>query len=98
MVIHIALFKWKSGTTIKQVLKTLKKVQELKNKVDGITDIFFGENYHKESKGFTHGVVVIAENQKALDAYRKHPDHAVVAQEIEKIEEDGLGCDFKNLE
>lgn len=98
MIIHIALYKWKSGATKEQVLNSLRKVQELKNKVDGIVDIFVGQNYHKESKGLTHGVVVVARNQEALDAYRSHPDHSIVAKEIESIEDDGLGFDFKNME
>lgn len=98
MIIHIALYKWKNGTTKDQIMTSLRKVQELKNKVYGITDIFVGENFHKESKSLTHGVVVIAENQEALDEYRGHPDHLIVAREIESIEEDGLGFDFKNLE
>jgi hypothetical protein len=97
MNIHIALFKWKSNATPEQISQALKNVQELKNKVDGIQDVFVGENYHKESKGFTHGVVVVAENQKSLDSYRKHPNHTIVADLIEKIEENGLGFDFKNL-
>lgn len=97
MVIHIALFKWKSGTTSKQILKALKKVQILKNKIDGIRDIFVGENYNNESKGFSHGVVVISDNQESLNTYRKHPDHEEVANLIEKIEDDGIGFDFKNL-
>ncbi len=98
MIVHVALFKWKSGVTSEQVADTLKKVQKLKSKVDGLKDIFVGENFHKESKGFTHGVVVVAENQEALDTYRKHPDHTVVANLIEQMEEDGIGFDFKNLE
>lgn len=98
MTIHIALYKWKSGATKEQVMSCLKKVQELKSKVDGIVDIFVGENYHKESKGLTYGVVVIARSQQALDAYRSHTDHSIVAAEIESIEEDGLGFDFKNTE
>lgn len=98
MIIHTALYKWKTETTQEQISQALKGVQELKNKVDGIQDIFAGENYHKEAKGFTYGIVVVAQNQESLDAYRNHPDHAIVAGLIEKMEEDGLGFDFKNLE
>ncbi len=97
MVVHIALYKWKSGTTPEQIIQALKKVQALKNKIDGVEDIFVGENFHKESKGFTHGVVVIADNQNALDEYRNHSSHTIVSREIEEIEADGLGFDFKNL-
>ena len=37
-----------------------------------------------------------AKDQEALDNYRKYPDHKIVAKEIEKIEEDGLGFDFED--
>ncbi len=61
-------------------------------------DIFCGENYHKESKGLTHGIVIIAKDQKSLDGYRQHPDHKKIAQNIESIEEDELGFDFKDFQ
>ncbi len=96
MIVHIALFRWKPGATAEQTTEALEKVKALKNECEGINDIFCGENYHKESKGFTHGVVVIARNQEALDSYRKHPDHRIIAATIEAIEEDGLGFDFRD--
>ena len=97
MIIHIALFRWKLGTTKRTIEKTLKQVKLLKNKCDGIIDIFCGENYHEESKGLTHGIVIIAKDQKSLDGYRNHPEHITIAKNIEIIEEDGLGFDFKDL-
>lgn len=98
MIIHIALFRWKKDVSDETIESALRKVKQLKDECGGIIDIFCGENYHKESKGFTHGVVVIAENQVALEKYREHPSHKVVAKDIEKIEEDGLGFDFKDLD
>ena len=96
MIIHIALFKWKEGTSPGVIDGLLKNIQSLKAS-PGIKDILVGENYHKEAKGFTHGVVVLAEDQEALDNYRKHPQHKVIAEKVEEIEEDGIGFDFKNL-
>ena len=96
MIVHIALFRWKEGTPQEKIDNALKQLKELETKCDGIINIFCGKNYHKESKGFTHGVVVIAEDQKALDSYRAHPDHEIIAKIIEEIEEDGIGFDFKD--
>ncbi len=98
MIIHIALFKWKKGTTQNRIDSALEQIIKLKNKCNGITNIFCGKNYHKESKGFTHGVVILAEDQKSLDSYRQHPTHKVIAKDIENIEEDGIGFDFKSIE
>ena len=98
MIIHIALFRWKQGTTQETIEKALQQVKQLKNKCNGIIDIFCGENYHKESKGLTHGIVIIAKDQNSLDGYRQHPDHKIIAKFIEAIEEDGLGFDFKDLQ
>lgn len=98
MIVHIALFRWKEGTSQERIDNALKQVKQLKNKCVGINDILCGKNYHPESKGFTHGVIVLAESQQALDEYRKHPDHKIVAQDIAEMEEDGIGFDFKDLQ
>ena len=76
----------------------MKQVKQLKDECEGIIDIFCGENYHKESKGLTHGIVILAKDQKSLDKYRRHPSHKMVAKDIEIIEEDGIGFDFKDLD
>src|SRR3989344_4030987 len=98
MIIHIALFRWKEGTTQKTIENSLRKVKKLKQKCNGILDIFAGKNYHKESKGFTHGIVIIAKDQKSLNEYRQHSYHKIIAKNIEAIEDDGLGFDFKDLQ
>lgn len=94
MIVHIALFKWKAGTSEEKIQNILASVKALKNVCDGIQDIFAGENYHNEAKGFTHGVVVLAKTQEALEGYRQHPHHAEVVKDIEEIEENSLGFDF----
>lgn len=96
MIIHVALFKWKEGTSAETIDRVLNDVKALKNECTGIKDIFVGKNYHKESKGLTHGVVVVAEDQHALDGYRNHPKHKEIAEAIEAIEEGGLGFDFES--
>ena len=86
---HIALFKWKKGATKEHVDKALDDVRALKTKYKGVIDIMCGENFSKWSEGFTHAVVVLAKDREALQVYRNHPLHKVVAEEIEKMEEHG---------
>jgi len=96
MLIHIALFRWKEGVSEDEVSEALTLVHAIKDKVGGVQDIFVGKNFHSENKGYTHGVVVIAENQQALDEYRSHPDHKQIAEKIEQMEADGIGFDFES--
>ncbi len=96
MIVHIALFKWKKGVSKQKIEKSMEDIKKLKNKVDGLIDIVAGENFSKYSEGFTHAVVVLAKDRGALQAYRGHPLHIIVAKEIEKMEERGIGFDFED--
>ncbi len=94
MYVHIALFKWKPGIKLKDVDHALKGVEALKDKIPGLVEISTGQNSSRYSAGYTHVVLVRAKNQGAIDAYRQHPDHVKLAQEIEAMEEHGIGVDF----
>lgn len=96
MIIHIALFKWKNDVSEEEIEKALSDVKELKNKIPGLKDIHCGANFSQWSEGFTHAVVLLATDQSSLDAYRIHPDHQVVAHQIENMEEKSLGVDFED--
>lgn len=96
MVIHIALFAWKDGTSKEDIERALDDVKALKQKVPGVTDIHCGLNFSPWNEGYTHAVVVSAKDEGALDAYRKHPDHVVVAKLIESMESKSLGVDFRD--
>lgn len=95
MIVHIAIFKWKNGTSKDRIKKALDDVKSLKTKCKGVADIMCGENFSKWSEGFTHAAVVIAKDKEALDEYRNHPMHKLVADEIEEMEEHGIGIDFE---
>jgi len=97
MLVHIAIYKWKPGTTEAKVLQAFEEIKLLKRKVPGLHSIYCGKNFSKFSEGFTHAIVVLAENQQALDAYRKHPGHEKAAKIIEEMEESGIGIDFNSI-
>ena len=94
--IHCALFKWKDGTTNAEIEHALQLVRDVKDRVPGIRGIYCGENTSKWSQGFTHAVVVIGEDQKAIDAYRADEVHEEAAKIIEAMELDGIGIDFSD--
>jgi hypothetical protein len=96
MIIHIALFRWKAGISEADIGRALQRVRDLKLKVPGLADIYCGANHSRWAEGFTHGVVVLAHTQAALDAYRAHSDHALVAKQIESMEDRSIGVDFED--
>jgi stress responsive alpha/beta barrel protein len=93
MQIHIALYKWKSSVAPEQIGRALDKVKALQT-IPGITEIIWAENTSKYSEGYTHVIFVCGENKAALDAYRNHPEHVLLADEIEEMEDQGIGVDF----
>ncbi len=96
MIVHIALFKWKSNVSPKDIEQILADVRLLKSKVEGIIEIHCGENFSKWNEGFTHAFVIFAKDRIALESYRNHPDHKDVANRIEKIEGKSIGLDFES--
>lgn len=97
MFTHIAIFKWKPGTSQENIDAALKEVEALQNKIPGIAEISTGKNESQYSEGYTHVVLVRGENKEAIEAYRNHPDHKKVAGRIEAMEEQGIGIDLRLL-
>jgi len=87
---HIALFKFKEGTTDKQVQQTLNELMELSENVPGIEDYVAGLNNSPEglNKGYTHGFVMTFTDAAARDAYLPHPEHERVKTAVLPLIED----------
>jgi hypothetical protein len=96
VVTHIAIYRWKNGTSDHDIEQALADVRLLKEKVDGLLDIRCGKNFSRWNEGYTHAIVVMGRDQASLDAYRSHPDHEAVAKRIEAMEEAGIGIDFED--
>jgi hypothetical protein len=95
MVVHIALYKWKTGTPQLHIQHALAAVTALINMVPGIVEIVAAENQSKFSEGYTHVILVRAESPAAIEAYRAHPAHVMAAQQIDGMEEQAIGVDFE---
>ncbi len=94
--IHVAIFKWKDMVTRDQVESALQLVRDVADRVPGIHSIYCGRNTSKWAQGFTDAVVVIGENQEAIDQYRADKIHVEAANLIDEMELDGIGVDFSD--
>lgn len=94
MFVHIAIYKWKSSVTPEEVKKALAEVKALETKIPGITEISWGKNTSKYGEGYSHVILIRADDETAINGYRQHPDHQKVAEKIEAMEDHGIGVDF----
>jgi hypothetical protein len=95
MVIHIALFKWRSDVPKKDIIQVMNDISLLKERISEVIDLYCGENFSKWAKNYTHAVIVKVESKEKLNVYRNHPDHIIVAKRVEELEEDSIGIDFE---
>jgi len=95
MTFHIALYKFKPGVGNDEINNVLSEVEALKDKISGVLDINTGVNTSIYSEGYTYVILVTAQNSTAIDEYRSHPDHVVVAEKLSKMEDRGIGVDFE---
>lgn len=94
MQIHIALYRWKNGTTEEDINEALQMIASLEKKVPDIVEISCAKNESKYSEGYSHIILVRGKTAESLAAYRTHPDHDRAATKIESMEEHGIGVDF----
>ena len=94
---HIALLKFKEGTTPEQIDQAFDQLLELSESIDGIEDYVSGLNNSSENlhQGFTHGFVMTFKDASARDAYVVHPDHERVKAAVLPSVESVLIFDFE---
>jgi hypothetical protein len=74
---HIALVKFKPGTTTDQVDQVFNDLLDITETIPGIEDYVGGPNNSPEgkAKGYTHAFIITFADAAARDAYLPHPDH-----------------------
>jgi hypothetical protein len=74
---HVALLKFKEGTSQEQIDEVFNQLLDLSENVPGIDDYVAGPNNSPEglSDGFTHGFVMTFHDAAARDAYLTNADH-----------------------
>ena len=94
---HIALVKFKEGTTPEQIDGIFDQLLEVTENVDGIEDYVSGANSSPENlnKGFTHAFSVTFHDAAARDAYLAHPEHQKLTTNFLPLVDDIIVVDFE---
>lgn len=95
MIVHIALFKWKSSIPQKEIDNLMRDIESLQWKIPEVVQLYAGENFSIFNQGFTQAVVVITNDREGLEVYRHHDFHLPLAQKVESFAENSLGFDFE---
>src|SRR5258705_933464 len=74
---HVALLKFKEGTSQEQIDDIFNQLMDLSENVPGIEDYVAGSNNNPQgvSAGFTHRIVMTCHDSAARDTYLTKADH-----------------------
>lgn len=94
---HIALVKFKGGTTEEQINEVFDALLEVTENIEGVEDYVSGENSSPEglSKGYTHGFIVTFHDAAARDTYLTHADHEAFKTKFVPLIDDIAVVDFE---
>ncbi len=81
MIVHLASFVWKSGTTAEQVGGLTAALYDMARGVPELRFYLCGENLRLRPNGADFGVLALLDDQAGLDAYLGGDAHAVVQRE-----------------
>src|SRR5688572_25021659 len=74
---HIALVKFKEGTSEQQIEKMFDEILDITETIPGIEDYVSGTNTSPEglNQGYTHGLIMTFTDAAARAGYLTHPEH-----------------------
>ena len=88
---HIALLKFKEGTSNEQVMNIFDSILDITETIPGIEDYVSGPNSSPEglSQGFSHAFIMTFTDAAARDSYLTHPEHerakAAIMPQVESL-------------
>jgi hypothetical protein len=100
VIVHFAAFSWQEATNDDEIVAMAQALRDVALDVEGIERIECGSNVSPFGRGLSHGVLVIAADQAALDSYRAHPNHVRAAakmdvrQDVDAGHQPGIVVDF----
>ncbi len=94
---HVALVKFKEGTSEELIEKMFDEILDITEAIAGIEDYVSGTNMSPEAlnQGYTHGLIMTFTDAAARDAYLTHPEHQRVKTLILPNVESVLVFDFE---
>ena len=94
---HIALIKFKEGTTEEQIQSIFSSILDITETIPGIEDYVSGPYASPEglNQGFTHAFIMTFTDVAARDAYLPHPEHERVKASLTAEVDSLLVFDFE---
>ena len=94
---HIALLKFKEGTSAEQIDNVFGSILDITETITGIEDYVAGPNSSPEglSQGYSHAFIMTFANAAARDAYLPHPEHERVKALMMPLIDSLLVVDFE---
>ena len=81
MLRHVALFRWKDGTTEEQIRQIRLGLAELPSLIDEVRDYQFGPDANLVDSTWDFAVVADFDDAEDWRTYREHPAHRSVLDE-----------------
>jgi hypothetical protein len=85
VLVHVLLVKWNRHATAASIDEARSRFLDLASKVPGIEGAHWGTTGGGRSEEYDAGVVLLARDRTAFDAYLRHPDHAPLAAAMNRI-------------
>jgi hypothetical protein len=88
---HIALIKFKDGTSEEQIAQIFDELLDITENIPGIEDYVSGAHSSPESlnQGYSHGLIMTFTDAAARDAFLPHPEHervkAMMMPQVESL-------------
>lgn len=92
MIVHMVLFKVKRSVSRARLVRVMKLIGALRQKVPGITSYRWGPYSSPEglNRGYTHGFCTTFKDARSRNVYLDHEEHQKVVAEVLKILQGGV--------
>lgn len=95
MIKHIVMWTLKEDNKEENAKEMVKRLNELKNKIDVIVSIEAGENITDSNRNYDIALVSEFKSVADLDQYRVHEDHQKVVQFVRSVTDNVVAVDFE---
>ncbi len=79
MILHLAIFRWKDGTTDEQIAAVVEALNELPAQIDVLRSYTAQPNLRLRP-GADFGVAAVFDDAEAVAAYLDHPAHKAAVE------------------
>ena len=96
MIRHILLVKFKSTSPPKQIQEVLEYFESIPTRIDGISDVEWGENNSPEklNDGYSHCIQITFENEEGRQNYLPHSEHETLKKKLANVLEKIIVFDY----